>query len=262
MIEAMKLALKAFEVATTPLARDRQEVLRAQAALRQAIEQAEEKNCKNCVIDKPCIAKGKDMQICGAFVSKNAKELKQIALEKKAENARELGLDYEPTEIPIEETLKRAYYFDEHGKWRGSDVSEWQRWHGVAKAAKQAEKQEPVEMPTIKFSQVADGIEVGYDLFGGVDIRLGGEFVYVHINYNYKYTDNATRTHLANSIVELLTNKPQREWVGLTDEEIDKTEWVPLPKTQITLDIGWIDNMKVFARAIEAKLKEKNGWTS
>ncbi len=40
-IEAMKQALKAFEVATTPLARDRQEVLRAQAALRQAIEQAE-----------------------------------------------------------------------------------------------------------------------------------------------------------------------------------------------------------------------------
>jgi ribulose bisphosphate carboxylase small subunit len=38
-IEAMKQALKALEVATTPLARDRQEVLRAQAALCQAIEQ-------------------------------------------------------------------------------------------------------------------------------------------------------------------------------------------------------------------------------
>ena len=40
-IEAMKQALEALEVATTPLAKDRQEVLRAQAALRQAIEQAE-----------------------------------------------------------------------------------------------------------------------------------------------------------------------------------------------------------------------------
>ena len=39
--EALKLALDALEVATTPLAKDRQEVLRAQAALRQAIEQAE-----------------------------------------------------------------------------------------------------------------------------------------------------------------------------------------------------------------------------
>lgn len=35
--EALKLALEALEVATTPLARDRQEVLRAQAALREAL---------------------------------------------------------------------------------------------------------------------------------------------------------------------------------------------------------------------------------
>ena len=49
-ITAMKQALEAFEVATTPLARDRQEVLRAQAALRQAIEQAEKQEpvCPYC----------------------------------------------------------------------------------------------------------------------------------------------------------------------------------------------------------------------
>jgi len=35
--EAMKLALEALEVATTPFARDRQEVLRAQVALREAL---------------------------------------------------------------------------------------------------------------------------------------------------------------------------------------------------------------------------------
>ena len=58
--EAMKLALKALEVATTPLAKDRQEVLRAITALREA--------------------------------------LAQQALDKMAENARELGLDYE---LPI-----------------------------------------------------------------------------------------------------------------------------------------------------------------
>jgi hypothetical protein len=40
-ITAMRQALDALEVATTPLAKDRQEVLRARAALRQAIEQAE-----------------------------------------------------------------------------------------------------------------------------------------------------------------------------------------------------------------------------
>lgn len=58
--EALKLALEALEVATTPLARDRQEVLRAQAAIREA--------------------------------------LADCALERMAENARELGLDYEPAQ--------------------------------------------------------------------------------------------------------------------------------------------------------------------
>jgi hypothetical protein len=50
----------------------------------------------------------------------------------------------------------------------------------------------------------------------------------------------------------------QRQWVGLTDEEIDHTEWIPKRGSQITYDMGWLDNMKIFARAIEAKLKEKN----
>jgi hypothetical protein len=54
-------------------------------------------------------------------------------------------------------------------------------------------------------------------------------------------------------------NKPTpRQWVGLTDEEIDHTKWIPKRGSQITYDIGWLDNMRIFARAIEAKLKEKN----
>jgi len=40
-IETMKQALEALEIATTPLAKDRQEVLKAREALRAAIEQAE-----------------------------------------------------------------------------------------------------------------------------------------------------------------------------------------------------------------------------
>ena len=39
---------------------------------------------------------------------------------------------------------------------------------------------------------------------------------------------------------------PEREWVGLTDEEISEVDW----KSNETLH--------EFARAIEAKLKEKN----
>ena len=41
MIEVLKQALKAFEVATTPLAEDRQEILEAVAAINQAIAELE-----------------------------------------------------------------------------------------------------------------------------------------------------------------------------------------------------------------------------
>ena len=40
--EALRLALEALEVATTPLAKDRQEVLRARAAIREALAQPEQ----------------------------------------------------------------------------------------------------------------------------------------------------------------------------------------------------------------------------
>lgn len=56
----------------------------------------------------------------------------------------------------------------------------------------------------VSFEQVAEGIEVGYDLLGGVDIRINGEFNYVHVNYHGLYASNAARTNLTNSIVELL----------------------------------------------------------
>ena len=49
-------------------------------------------------------------------------------------------------------------------------------------------------------------------------------------------------------VCPLYTTPPQRTWVGLTNEEIDKTLRV------YEQDYGWIS----FAKAIEAKLKEKN----
>ena len=92
-------------------------------------------------------------------------------------------------------------------------AQQWLDWamENVTPARLSALEPEPVF--EVKFEQVADGIEVGYDFFGGVDIRLGGEFVYVHINYDPRYTHNAARTQLADKIVELLTGNtapPQR----------------------------------------------------
>jgi len=46
-------------------------------------------------------------------------------------------------------------------------------------------------------------VKLRYDKCGGVDVMLD-DFVYVHINYDYRYTCNASRTVLANQIVNLL----------------------------------------------------------
>jgi len=35
----------------------------------------------------------------------------------------------------LEDALRRAYYYDEHGQWRGPETEEWERWLAVAKAA-------------------------------------------------------------------------------------------------------------------------------
>jgi hypothetical protein len=50
--------------------------------------------------------------------------------------------------------------------------------------------------------------------------------------------------------VGLYTSPPQRTWVGLKDEEIASVEYNNHP----------LDGIRSFARAIEAKLKEKNGY--
>lgn len=50
------------------------------------------------------------------------------------------------------------------------------------------------------------------------------------------------------------TTPPQREWVGLTDEEIAEIEDGYIVDYRIPAGCGWN-----FAKDIEAKLKEKNG---
>jgi hypothetical protein len=56
-------------------------------------------------------------------------------------------------------------------------------------------------------------------------------------------------------IIPLYTAPPQREWQGLTDEEI-KNHWLIAMQSVE----GTFLPIPEFARAIEAKLKEKNGF--
>jgi hypothetical protein len=61
-------------------------------------------------------------------------------------------------------------------------------------------------------------------------------------------TPNKFRLNPFGGGVPLYTHPPRREWVSLTDEEIE-CEWAILP-----FKSGWL----CFARSIEAALKEKN----
>jgi hypothetical protein len=49
---------------------------------------------------------------------------------------------------------------------------------------------------------------------------------------------------------------PQREWVGLTEEEIDRLNFLYVGGCQCSL--SYIDGIEEFAKSIEANLREKN----
>jgi len=55
------------------------------------------------------------------------------------------------------------------------------------------------------------------------------------------------------SVDKAVNAMSQRKWVGLTDEELDQA-WRSLDYT-----VSWAQHRIDIARAIEAKLKEKNG---
>ena len=164
-IEAMKQALEALD--------DRSSLMKWQAAreaLRQAIEQAEKQEPK-CQYPR-CSCNSKDW----------CDPARQQALDKKAENARELGLDYEPA---------------------------------------QAEKQEPV----------ADLVECGNCHEGLSDM-----------DHVCKKCLGAGWVRNPDTIPQ-----PQREWVGLTDDEM-------------LMIYGQNHEGKKYSlgRMVQAKLKEKN----
>ncbi len=65
--EALRMALEALEVATTPLAKDRQEVLRAQAAIREVLAQPEREPLTDEEIYSMCRNEGDEHSTCFIF---------------------------------------------------------------------------------------------------------------------------------------------------------------------------------------------------
>jgi len=125
------------------------------------------------------------------------------ALDKKAENARELGLDYEPAQQ--EPVLQ--------------DIEQYRlQMAGISTAA-------------IGYWKESDGIHPDYDTIALRDVAK------LYAKYDELY-------------------RAQRTWVGLTDEEVTKMPaWIYSPDQDgMTAEEG----LETFARAIEAKLREKN----
>lgn len=70
-------------------------------------------------------------------------------------------------------------------------------------------------------------VSTHHDGKGGIDIKID-EWVYVHINYNYRYTDNAHRAWLAREIVSLL-NRPDDNNLPITREWLASIGFKPVP---------------------------------
>jgi len=115
------------------------------------------------------------------------------------------------------------------------------RWHHAIEAGKQAikelESQEPLAW------QVEVYIDGGWSPMGNPQRNKSRAEA---------LASNPSIPKEKQRIVELYTHPPQRIWVGLTDEEIDKA-WRSVDYT-----VPWEQHRIDIAQALEAKLKEKN----
>lgn len=163
---------------------------------------------------------------------------KQQALDKKADNARELGLDYESTHTDhpmrhwdrtcpacVEQAEKQEQFCDNHCTWRDHHSD-----------CVRAEKQEPVA-----WDCCANCLRPKSQHRGEECPR---PYTTVWHEWDYDFPpDNYTAP-------------PKREWVGLTDEERHSIrEW---QRIQEELGTVWSPMMLYLYEAIEAALRRKN----
>jgi hypothetical protein len=187
------------------------ETLRAQG-------KAYPRTCKKCGFG-PCIA------------------LANAALDRKAENARELGLDYEPVttlfgSLPVYDTPP-AQPAPVQEDWGPGP-------HEVHSLPAQMLEHEPENEPHVSLASVQ------------------GQRPYAYANPDAMSADTAFRwCEIEEFTMPVWTSPPaaQRTWVGLMDDEILKLAY---PIRWQEVDDFEADKAVNFAQAIEAKLKEKN----
>jgi hypothetical protein len=158
-----------------------------------------------------------------------------LALDKKAENARELGLDYEPVlkdnsnyryDPPVAEPV--AYLCEnavghKYFRWKKPSST----YKPIALYTTPPAQPAPVQEPVAWMTPHGEGFRIRFSAPTS-DVPLGWDALY--------------------------TTPPaaQRQWVGLTDEEVINV----MPDDDTPISLG--EAFSKFAELIEAKLKEKN----
>ena len=173
--------------------------------------------------------------------NKAIKAIKQSrALDKKAENARELGLDYEPHK-GLSEHLAQAT----NGRVRIDPVT---GDVGIGTAPAQPATEESSATQPVEVDQATMELAESVGLIGPSsrthDLHAAIQRFHdlICVNATIKAAKMA-----ADAIRESTPHAAQRQFVGLTDEEVRKTINDLNPR-----------NSFIVASAIEAKLKEKN----
>ena len=239
--EAMKLALDALEVATTPLANDRQEVLRAQAALREALAEHPAQGCEYC--NHPLYA-GTKCKNCGR-VTEQAAIKRDLTPEQPAQQQKEgfaspgggyvpaiprpIPLDWKL--VPRKATPKMLRAMDECAQ-EGYDE---RLYEGMASSVYMAAWDASPVLGTLPPSEKERSM---MDIIVGNLVREG-------INKH-------RARELAEHFIKHTSPPKSKPWVGLTQQDIN----IAFDDTQ---EGGGFDD---FARAIEAKLREKNAQPS
>ena len=204
----LTLALEALEVATTPLAKDRQEVLRAQAAIKEAL--AEQPRGEATLAQQEPVSWERFMSV--------EKELQDMTAEFMRVAKELVALKAQQAQIP--QVITCPFCESQH-------VPGWLHDYNMDRMKKPAQQQEPVLWLV---NGVVQSSDIPADYTGCL------------------YTSPPIEA------TPLASQRSVKPWQGLTDEEKSDLWCESTGRDFVNEDT------RVFADAIEAKLKEKNGF--
>ena len=208
---------------------------------------------------------GRDAELlCHAAITAIREALADSALDRMAENAREIGLDYGPIVERVEDSIGMG-----NGAWDRVEPKELAKAFHEALAEQPAQQQEPLDKNGSPCSEFWDWLPKAYNFEGAGNFTkynmevafLAGKqsasaqepVAWADINAlteQFNSVNCGTAYRLPGEGRQPLYTSPQpsKPWVGLSTDEIYDMYNEPRSDAE----------MVEFARAIEAKLREKN----